>query len=132
AVVRKAAQVIDAEHQDRIAAIVEAQRAADSRGDLAEFLRQDEAFHQAIAQTADCEKAWRLLENLKAQMDRVRYLSLDEATPVSVLIEQHAEIAAGLFAHDADRAEAAMKAHLREILTSLPVLAEQHAELFTA
>src|SRR5690606_21424401 len=47
AVVRKAAQVIDAEHQDRIAAIVEAQRAADSRGDLAEFLRQDEAFHQA-------------------------------------------------------------------------------------
>ncbi len=132
AVVRRASETITDEHRHRVAAILDAQRAANARGDLAEFLRQDEAFHQAIAQAADCEKAWRLLENLKAQMDRVRYLSLDEATPVDVLIEQHASIATGIFAGDAESAEAAMKAHLREILTSLPLLAEKHPDLFTA
>jgi DNA-binding GntR family transcriptional regulator len=132
AVVRRAAEEITDEHKRRLTAILDAQRSASARGDLAEFLRQDEAFHQAIAQAADCEKAWRLLENLKAQMDRVRYLSLDEATPVDVLIEQHDRIAAGIFAGDADAAESAMKAHLREILTSLPLLAEKHPDLFTA
>jgi len=131
AVVRKAAKEARPEHHGRLDAIIARQRAASQAGDLAEFLRQDEAFHQAIAQSADCERAWRLLENLKAQMDRVRYLSLDDATPVDVLIDQHAAIARGIAQGDADAAEAAMKAHLREILTSLPMLAEEHAELFT-
>jgi DNA-binding GntR family transcriptional regulator len=41
-------------------------------------------------------------------------------------------IAKGIASRDPDAAEAAMKAHLREILMSLPKLAEQHAELFSA
>lgn len=109
-----------------------AQREANALGDLAAFLRHDESFHQAIAVAADCERAWKMLENLKAQMDRVRYLSLDAATPVHVLIDQHEQIAKGIATRDPDAAEAAMKDHLREILTSLPKLAEQHAELFSA
>lgn len=132
AVVRKASLDLDKAFREKLSANLDAQRAADANGDLAEFLRQDEAFHQTIAQAADCERAWRLLENLKAQMDRVRYLSLDDATPVRILIEQHAAIADGLFEGDPDKAENAMKAHLREILTSLPVLAKAHPELFTA
>lgn len=131
AVVRKAATDAAARHADVLDALVERQRAANLAGDHAEFLRLDEAFHQAVAVAADCEHAWRLLENLKAQMDRVRYLSLSDATPIETLIEQHAVIAGAIRRRDADAAEAAMHEHLREILKSLPTLAAAHAEWFS-
>lgn len=132
AVARKAAAEADSSHHDQLDAIIERQRLANRAGDLAEFLRLDEAFHQAIAQAADCERAWRLLENLKAQMDRVRYLSLADATPLKTLIGQHAAIADGIRRHDADAAEAGIREHLREILTSLPKVAAAHSDWFTA
>lgn len=132
AVGRKAAAEADAGHHDRLDMLIERQRMASRVGDHAEFLRLDESFHQAIAQAADCEPAWRLLENLKAQMDRVRYLSLSDATPIETLIEQHADIASAIRRRDPDAVEAGMHRHLREILTSLPKLAAAHADWFTA
>lgn len=132
AVGRKAAVEADARHHDSLDMLIERQRLASRAGDHAEFLRLDESFHQAIAQAADCEPAWRLLENLKAQMDRVRYLSLSDATPIETLIEQHADIAGAIRRRDPDGVEAGMHRHLREILTSLPKLAAAHADWFTA
>jgi GntR family transcriptional regulator, rspAB operon transcriptional repressor len=102
----------------------------DAEADPAAFLAHDEEFHHAIARGAECETAWRLLEGLKAQMDRVRYLSVASATPVGKLIEQHEAIAAAIEAGDPDAAEAAMRVHLTEILDSLPRLATEHPELF--
>ena len=87
AVARKAAAEADASHHDILDSLIERQRAASQAEDHAEFMRLDEAFHQAIAQAGDCEHAWRLLENLKAQMDRVRYLSLTDATPIPTTLE---------------------------------------------
>ena len=120
AVARKAAAEADSSHHDQLDAIIERQRLANRAGDL------------AIAQAADCERAWRLLENLKAQMDRVRYLSLADVTPLETLIGQHAAIADGIRRHDADAAEAGIREHLREILTSLPKVAAAHSDWFTA
>lgn len=131
AVVRKATTDANSSHHDMLDALIERQRAANAAGDHAEFLRLDENFHQAIAHAADCEKAWRLLENLKAQMDRVRYLSLSDATPIETLIQQHAVIVDGIRRGDADAAEAGMRRHLSEILTSLPMLAKAHSDWFS-
>lgn len=131
AVVRKAAAEAEPRHHAILDGLIERQRLANQSGDLAEFLRLDEAFHQAISEAAKCEHAWRLLENLKAQMDRVRYLSLSDATPLETLIEQHASIADSIRRRDPDAAEAGMHRHLIEILTSLPMLAEAHAEWFS-
>jgi DNA-binding GntR family transcriptional regulator len=132
AVARKAALEPSPRHHDVLDALIERQRLASAAGDHAEFLRLDELFHQAVAEAADCEHAWRLLENLKAQMDRVRYLSLADATPLDTLIDQHAAIARAIRGGDADAAETATHVHLREILKSLPKLAASHAEWFTA
>ena len=131
AIVRKAAAVASPADLARIDGIVAEQRAIAETGDNAAFLRLDEAFHQAIAASADCEDAWRVLEGLKAQMDRVRYLSLPDATPLSVIIDQHARIAHALAARSPEQAEAAMHEHLAEILKSLPSLAIENAAFFT-
>jgi DNA-binding GntR family transcriptional regulator len=63
-------------------------------------------------------------------MDRVRYLSLPEVSPLELLIRQHARIVSALKAHDADGAEEAMRAHLREILVSLGPVAERNPDWF--
>jgi DNA-binding GntR family transcriptional regulator len=99
-------------------------------GDHRAFMALDDAFHRAIAHAAGCDYAWRVIEGAKAHMDRVRYLSLDEATPVPLLIEQHEAVCDALAAGDPGRAEAAMRHHLRGILSSLPQVAAAHPELF--
>ena len=130
AVVRKAAVELPAREIRVLRDNLDAQRAvaADERPDR--FFPLDEAFHRGLALGVGCEYAWRVVEDMKAQMDRVRYLSLPEATPTRRLIEQHVAILDAVAAHDPARAEAAMRTHLTEILTSLPALAERFPDLF--
>ncbi|MGN6157453.1 MAG: GntR family transcriptional regulator [Devosia sp.] len=130
AIVRKAALEMTPARLDELRRNLDAQRAAGAAADNDEFLRLDEAFHQALAHASGNDYAWNVLENLKAQMDRVRYLSMPDATPFDVLVGQHAAIADAVARHSADEAEAAMRAHLSEILTSLPRLAQAHPDLF--
>ena len=131
AVVRKAAHEASPARIEQLHTLLDGQRKAGDAADNVEFLRLDEAFHQALAHSVGTDYAWRVLENLKTQMDRVRYLSMPDATPFDVLVGQHAAITDAIARHSADEAEAAMRVHLSEILTSLPRLAQAHPELFT-
>jgi GntR family transcriptional regulator, rspAB operon transcriptional repressor len=98
--------------------------AADGKG----FLALDEEFHRTLAHYH--EYAWRVVEGVKSQMDRARYLSFDRATPMPLLIKQHTAIVDAIEARNPDRAEKAIRAHLAEIIKSLPVIAELHPEAF--
>jgi DNA-binding GntR family transcriptional regulator len=130
AIVRKACAVASPTDIANLREVVVRQRAAQAGEDRALFFRLDEALHQAIARSVDCEQAWRLLESLKAQMDRVRYLSLPLATPLDVLIAQHEAIVDAMAAGEPDLAEARMREHLSEILKSLPKIAIEHGDMF--
>jgi DNA-binding GntR family transcriptional regulator len=131
AIARKAAVEATGSDVDALDALVEHQRGAAGLSDNVAFLHLDEQFHQQIARSAACDDAWRVLEGLKAQMDRVRYLSLPEATPLGIIIEQHAAIVDAVRQGTPDAAETAMRRHLSEILTSLPKIATQKAAYFT-
>lgn len=131
AIARKAASQTTPERVRGLRSIVEEQRIAAREGDTVSFLRLDEAFHQALARSVDCEDAWRVLEGLKAQMDRVRYLSLPDATPLEIIIAQHQKIVDGVEGGSSEQAETAMRHHLSEILISLPKLAKERSEFFT-
>lgn len=130
AIVRKTAAEASAADIAALERLVGEQRAVAVGGDNVAFLRLDEKFHLAIACSADCEDAWRVLEGLKAQMDRVRYLSLPEATPLETIIEQHERIVRAIADHSPEAAELAMRQHLSEILLSLPKLAAGHPAYF--
>ena len=132
AVVRKAAVSITDEQLQALADNLRDQKLAAKSNDTAAFLALDEAFHYAIAQAIDCTAAWDTIQDIKAQMDRVRYLSLPDVSPLDLLIEQHAKILAGLRAHDPSAAEDAMRSHLREILVSLVPIAERNPAWFEA
>jgi DNA-binding GntR family transcriptional regulator len=130
AVVRKAAVAITDAQLGGLAANLREQQAASKANDTAAFLASDEQFHFLIAQSIDCVAAWDTIQDIKAQMDRVRYLSLHEVSPLDLLIKQHARIVSALKAHDPEAAEEAMRAHLREILVSLAPVAERNPDWF--
>jgi DNA-binding GntR family transcriptional regulator len=110
--------------------LIERQQAVPPGHNL-EFLALDEEFHRALALSVGHAHAWRVIEGIKAQMDRIRYLSLDDATPIHLLIEQHERIVDGIEAGDPTVAMAAMRKHLLEITLSLPNIASRFPELFT-
>jgi DNA-binding GntR family transcriptional regulator len=130
AVVRTAAEMRPAGLDRRLHELIDAQRDAAKAGDAPGFLQLDEAFHRAMAEGIGRSFAWTALEAIKAQMDRVRFLSFEGATPLADLIQQHDAIADAIAAGDPDRAEAALRRHLREILASLPRIAEDHPGYF--
>lgn len=131
AIARKAALESDGRQLEAVTQTLARQREANEAGDVSAFMRADDAFHRAIASMADCEDAWKLLEGLKVQMDRVRYLSMPLATPVGTLIAQHERIYQAIADNSPDEAEAAMRLHLSEILKSLPHIVETHGDMFT-
>lgn len=110
--------------------LIDEQRAAAAANDYWRFNDRDETFHRAIAEIVQCDYAWRIVEAARFQTDRVRYLSLPDATPMPLLIAQHEEIVSQIEARNADAAERAMSRHLREILIALPQLAKAHPDLF--
>lgn len=98
--------------------------------DLTTFFALDEEFHRLLAEGAGRPLAWTIVEDVKPQMDRVRFLSMKDATPLRVLVDQHAAILEAVRGGDPDDAEAAMRAHLTEILRSLPSIAAHNPDLF--
>src|SRR5690606_15952497 len=110
--------------------LIDEQRAAAAANDYWRFNDRDETFHRAIAEIVQCDYAWRIVEAARFQTDRVRYLSLPEATPMPLLLAQHEEIVSQIEARNADAAERAMSRHLREILIALPQIARAHPDLF--
>ena len=130
AVTRKAAQVADRRSVAELQALLEQQDRAGDHPDQSLFLELDDQLHRTIAVIADCAHAWRVVEDLKVQMDRVRFLSISEATPVDTIVAQHRDIVTAIAHNDPDAAEHAVHRHLREILNSLPVIAATNADVF--
>lgn len=132
AVVGRAAEQISDEQLAELDANIEKQKRAAARNDTASFLALDDEFHTSIARSIDCIEAWELVEDIKAHMDRVRYLSLGHLSPLESLIAQHAAILSALRTHDASIAEEAVRSHLRELNITFGPIREQHPDWFEA
>jgi len=93
------------------------------------FLKLDELFHRTMADAAGKSYAWDVIEAVKAQMDRVRYLSFLHF-PMPKLVDQHNAVVDAIDSGDVAAADLAIRDHLREILTGLPAIALAHPEFF--
>ncbi|MCB9994299.1 MAG: GntR family transcriptional regulator [Hyphomicrobiaceae bacterium] len=116
------AQIGDLEKQ------VEAQENAVS-GDIAGFIRLDDHFHRSLASGVGHANAWFVVEGLKAQLDRVRYLSLRQF-PAADLVRQHANVVRAIATKDPDAAEKHMRLHLNHISDDLPEIARELPHFF--
>ncbi|MEM9522893.1 MAG: GntR family transcriptional regulator [Pseudomonadota bacterium] len=105
------------------------QRKALNSADPSEFYALDEAFHETLCEIAGHPHAWNLIQEQKAHMDRVRFLTLSERRRRQVLTE-HVALAEALEARDPVLAERCLRAHLTDIRTVLAALRKRYPEYF--
>ncbi len=129
-IARQAARLATPAQLQALRDLLVQQRAAAEVKDHAGFNTLDEAFHRTIAATVQNDFAWRIVEAARFQTDRVRLLSLPDASPMRVLIEQHEQIADRIQGGDGEGAARAMSRHLREILIALSQVASARPDYF--
>lgn len=94
------------------------------------FMQLDEAFHRTLAVAAEKAHVWTVVNNVKAQMDRLRHLTLMDSAVTERAVEQHQILVEAIAAGDAPAADKAMRRHLRQILIDLPVMAQLKPNYF--
>jgi DNA-binding GntR family transcriptional regulator len=114
------------------------QRVAADGNDIEHFHRLDDEFHRLITVAAEFELAWKIVEEHKAQIDRIRYIKLQRAKAqdpsyrnlYDVNIGEHERILEAIVDHQADEAEALVRHHTTKILGALPKLQADYPEMF--
>lgn len=127
-VVRLLAQTPDPGLEAELKRQIAAQRQVIA-ADISGFVPLDDMFHRTLAEAAGKPFAWKVIDGLKSQMDRVRQLS-SLTIQRDTLIDHHTAIATAIGQGDVAGAEAAMRLHLREILNDLPVIRAGLPEYF--
>jgi DNA-binding GntR family transcriptional regulator len=94
-----------------------------------QFIELDERFHRTMAESAGKSKAWDVIANMKAHLDRVRYLSTTQK-PMQRLADQHQAVVEAIASGDTGKAEKAIRGHLREVLADLPKVMSARPEMF--
>ncbi|MFK7854279.1 MAG: GntR family transcriptional regulator [Granulosicoccus sp.] len=100
-----------------------------AKGAASNFIELDEQFHHTLSDAAGLHKTWDFLETTKSQMDRVRFITIEEF-PTEKLIQQHELIVDCIEEGSPRRAQTAMRNHLREILDSLPKVRDRYPDYF--
>lgn len=125
-----AAQAPSATDVRALRALLRAQEKAAVRGDHAGFVPLDDRLHQHFAAMAGRPRVWRTIEGVKAQLDRVRFLSLEDPAWLATIHGQHEDIVERVLARDGDGAASAMSAHLRAVFESIATIARTSPEYF--
>ncbi len=110
---------------------IESQQEAAAHEDHALFLDRDDAFHQFIGAMGGCQSVWRVVDDLRGQVDRVRYISHPSDLPFNLLIGHHERLVDAIERGDADIASSVMLLHVSEVIPNLHDIAARHHMLFS-
>jgi GntR family transcriptional regulator, rspAB operon transcriptional repressor len=127
AIIREAAErgVSEAVLEEARIAIADQENA---RLDPERFTTADDMFHRTFANGVGYGDIWSVVENQKAQFDRIRFLSLPNVTPIDHLIEQHRTILSAVEARDPDWAERTLREHLSIVVETAAVLMQTNPD----
>ena len=92
---------------------------AEALDDLARFYDLDEALHAAIFAATETPRALKLLDAVRAPVDRMRRLALPGAGRPQDTLDEHRRLVEALRSGDAEFAAAAMRVHLTEVARSI-------------
>jgi DNA-binding GntR family transcriptional regulator len=83
------------------------------------FYELDEAFHTMICEFGASSYIWKIINGAKAQLDRVRRLSIPLPSHLDVVLSEHGAVVDGLKLRDPDAAAAAMQVHVERVFTMI-------------
>lgn len=129
-IVELAAERIDDAQRAELARNLRDLELAQHSGDREAHFRADESMHAMLARFAGHEYAWHVIQEAKAQLDRIRHLGLTRPGRPRETVLEHRAIAERVIAGDAKGAVEAMRAHLGTVMDVLGAIAEKHADYF--
>ena len=109
---------------------LEKQRECLNEENTAIFLNLDDDFHELICSLSLCPMTWEVLRSVKGHMDRIRYLSMGNESPIAQLISEHEEIFEALKSKNFDHVVELLKYHLYEIMQTHISIRAKNSEWF--
>lgn len=91
---------------------------------------KDEEFHRTLANFCFPNRLWKITNQAKLQMDRVRHLSLAVQERRINVLKEHRWIFQNIADGNEDRAENAMKKHLEYFHHDLKIVQDEHPDYF--
>lgn len=128
AAARAAATSATEETRERLVALVADSRALHAKDDLEGLAELLGTFDLLIYEQVMNQRIRALIENLKAHLGRIGRLTEEIPGRVKASVEEHAAIVEAIGARDADRAERAMRAHIRSVLSDQLRAADERSE----
>lgn len=109
---------------------LEFQRRAIARADQFGFFASDETLHRLLMTIAGRPRVWSVIASAKAQLDRVRYLSLEKEDWLAMVFAQHETLVERVARHDAAGAATVMREHLQTAFGAVERIAAEHSDFF--
>lgn len=130
AALERAIAALDRAGEAELREIIALQRTYAATRNDDHFFQADEDMHAAFFRIAGHERSWRIVQNAKVQMNRVRRLAFNMPLKVDAILSEHEKIVAAALARDADTALAELTAHLRRLFATVESLMASHSDFF--
>lgn len=130
AIVRRAARDIDEASLSQMQANLQRQEASLQKKDYFQFMELDEEFHRLLCQSISLPRAWRVIQAIKGQLDRVRFMGLPQPGHADLMVRQHEAIFNAIRTGNADLAETEMRIHLQAIWGSIELMTNEDGAFF--
>lgn len=100
------------------------------KGMNTKFIELDDDFHKLVCDMSGTEIAWIVLQDNKANLDRIRYISMDHISSVDHLYEEHSKIFEAIKKRDQALTIELLKKHTYEVMTTYKAIREENPGWF--
>lgn len=110
---------------------LEQQRRLEQKSDpRARFLKLDDQFHRIICEFSGNSLAWEVIDGVKANMDRIRYLTLGTQSEMGHLIAEHEAICEAICLRHTEEACSLIASHAHMIMETYIPIREANSSWF--
>ncbi|WP_167132179.1 GntR family transcriptional regulator [Paramicrobacterium chengjingii] len=122
---------VDVPDTTQLQSLVDANATAARKGDTHEFIATDERLHQEVFALAGAPRIWEVVRGTKIQLDRLRWLSLDDSVANTELLVEHQQLVDALKARDSTAGTRVIAKHSTRVLTDTTRLRANNPTFFT-
>ena len=122
---------VDRSRLDRLRDLLADQAKAVEANDVARFFVLDQELHRSLMALAGHASAWGIVSAAKGHLDRARRASLPLPDTLDRMLAQHRAVVEEVAAGARDRAEDALRMHLREVFHDIEEIRSRNPHYFT-
>ena len=130
ATITYAVEHLTSKDKDNLRKILDNQQICVDSNESEKLYQLDQKLHKYLAQVGHSEKVWNVIENAKLQLNRVRMLTYPMPGYLQIIVDQHRELVEQLCLGDEEKAVAAMKHHLNDVLQRFEILIKTYPDYF--